>query len=207
MKRLLSSNKGMTLIEVLLTLTIAAIVSAVLYSVFITGLKLYQKVGIEGNLRDEADFSVTMILNELYNKPPHYVVDYENPHTGAQGIKLVRYEDKIIDDYVIEDSTIIDQTLLIYFENESFYLEWVDENNNTEKKEQISNNRIAFTSVNVEDVLETSSISINSCSQQDLTGKCQHGTISLNIVITDETANSNPLINTEPLILKSTFGF
>ena len=86
MREKLTSNHGMTLIEVLLTLTITAIISTVIYGTFITGLKLYQKIGIEGQLRDDADYAATMILNEMYDNPPTYAVDYENTTTGAKGL-------------------------------------------------------------------------------------------------------------------------
>ena len=46
-----------------------------------TGFKLYQKIGIEAQLRDDADYVATMILNEMYNNPPNYITDYKNHRT------------------------------------------------------------------------------------------------------------------------------
>ena len=123
MKKILSSQRGVTLIEVLATLVIMAIVSGVIYSTFTTGLKLYQKIGIEGQLRDDADYVATMILNEMYDKPPHYVRNYSN--AGAKGIYMVRFTSKNVDEkikYKITDSTVIEQELWIYFENNKLYL-------------------------------------------------------------------------------------
>lgn len=208
MRERLVSNRGMTLIEVLLTLVISAIVSAVIYSTFITGLKLYQKIGIEGQLRDDADYVATLILNEMYNNPPNYTVEYKNTATGAKGIEMVRYKSKNVNNYIIEDSNEIEQDLLIYFENGNFYLETLNDKKETIEKKEISSESSKFTTVVDGGVSEVSSISLDSCSQEDSSKKCQHGTISLNIVIEDSNQGRiSNLLKTEPLILKSTFGF
>lgn len=213
MKKLLASNHGLTLLEVLLTLAIMSIVSTIIYSVFITGLKLYQKIGIDGQLRDDADYAATMILNEMYDNPPSYVSNYNQE--GKVGIQLVRYQAITISDkYIIndphsEDSTDIEQDLLIYFEDDKFYLEWLkSKNRGAPEKLEISSEGSKYTTVDDgKPTKMSSSISIGSCSQNDSNGKCQHGTITLNIVIEDSNQGISSLLETEPLILKSTFGF
>ena len=208
MREKLTSNHGMTLIEVLVTLSITAIISTVIYGTFITGLKLYQKIGIEGQLRDDADYAATMILNEMYDNPPTYALDYENTITHAKGIQLVRYQDKDVDNYIIKDSDYKKQDLFIYFENEKFYLETHKfdsiTHNETIEKTELSSESSKYTTY---DDGTKSEVKLLSCSQKDASGNCQHGTISLIIVIADSKQKINSLLKTEPLVSKSTFGF
>ena len=62
-------EKGITLIELLATLTVLMVVLPVIYGVFSSGLKLYNKIQIEGQLRDDADYAVTMVMNTFYSYP------------------------------------------------------------------------------------------------------------------------------------------
>lgn len=62
-------EKGITLIELLATFMILMIVLPVIYGVFSSGLKLYNKIQIEGQLRDDADYAITMIMNTFYSFP------------------------------------------------------------------------------------------------------------------------------------------
>ncbi|WHY84888.1 prepilin-type N-terminal cleavage/methylation domain-containing protein [Neobacillus novalis] len=207
MMKLISSNRGMTLVEVLATLVIMSILSGIIYSVFVTGLKLYQKIGIEGHLRDDADYVATMILNEMYNSPPNYILPYENNDTGAKGIQMVRYKPKNVEGFIVEDSTEIEDNTLIYQENQKFFIEKLNEKNQSIEKTEIQTVRVKNTTVTDGVNSETSSISIGSCSLPDSSGKCRHGRISLNLVIEDSNQGPNSVIKTKPLILNSTFGF
>lgn len=57
---------GMTLIDLLLGLAIGTFLMGILYGGMITGFKVYEKVGIEWKMRDEADLAITNILESLY---------------------------------------------------------------------------------------------------------------------------------------------
>ncbi|MFB6467971.1 type II secretion system protein J [Cytobacillus sp. Hz8] len=217
MRKLLTASKGMTLIEVLATLVITAIVSGVVYSVFITGIKLYQKIGIESQLRDDADYIATMILNEMYNYPPNYITDYDNMETGAKGIELVRYKQKVVNGYLIEEPqdvdevNYIDKDLLIYYLEGKFFIEDIERKEDgsviTNSKTEISTDSSKTTTVGEDSSKEISSISIGQCSRKDSNGNCQHGRINLNLVIDDIRQGQNQIFNINPLILKSSFGY
>ena len=58
-------NDGFSLVELLVAIVIAAIFSAVILTVFISGTKSFQATGIISELRSEADSSVGLILNEI----------------------------------------------------------------------------------------------------------------------------------------------
>lgn len=72
-----SDEEGFTLIELLLTLAISAILLPVIYGTFLTGYKIYEKVSIEGQLREDADYVSAMLMNSLYSTPFDYVDECE----------------------------------------------------------------------------------------------------------------------------------
>ncbi|MDZ5470799.1 prepilin-type N-terminal cleavage/methylation domain-containing protein (plasmid) [Bacillus sp. 31A1R] len=211
MNKLLKNNQGMTLIEVLITLVIMTIISTVIYSVFITGIKLYQKIGIEGKLRDDADYIATMLLNVQYENSPNYVDNYSNASTGDKGIQLTRLREKTVNRYLVEDSNVIDTQIVIYFDsvkNNFFIKKCGGEcglSGVPEKIQEISTEHSSNSTVTANGVTEHSYVEINQCTKNDSVGKCKHGIISLNLVLTDSKQRN--LLKTEPIILKSTFGF
>lgn len=203
MRNLVSAEKGVTLIELLLTLVIMAIASGVIYSVFATGLKLYQKIGIEAQFRDDADYIATMVLNELYNSPPDYINRIEDGGTPI-GIEMVRYEKKVVEGYLVEDSSKIEKKLQIYYQDDQFIIEKI----NPETNSTIEKNRIITegSKLIAKEDGSTSSITL-SCSKEDANGNCEHGTINLFIVIGDKREYHSGFLKTDPLELPSSFGF
>lgn len=63
--KLVKNERGITLIELLATFVVMTIVMTVVYNVFANGIGVAKKIGIEGQLRDDADYVVTMMMNEL----------------------------------------------------------------------------------------------------------------------------------------------
>lgn len=201
--KIVRSDNGMTLIEVLLALVITVIVSTILYSVFVTGIKLYQKIAIEGQIRTDADYIATMLLNEMYENQPNYIEKYSEG--DAEGIRLVRYKHKEVNGYFIEDSNEIIVDKLIYFENNQFYIK--DVLASTDNIVQISSDSSVHTTLEIDGLSEKSYININQCTKKNADGKCINGIISLNLVLEDSKIRSSSILQIEPLVLKSTFGF
>lgn len=214
MRKIISTQRGLTLIEVLVTLVIMSIVSGVVYSVFSTGLKLYQKIGIEAQLRDDADYVATMILNEMYNYPPNYIKEYDDKD-GGKGLELIRYFPKEVNRYLVDDVTTddgkikIQRRLLIYFKDDNFYIDKFETEileDGTEKIhssiDQLSSESSRFTTKNG----KSSSIRF-SCTKPELSKQCPHGTIKLDIVIGEDKERFSNLLKTDPLELESSFGF
>lgn len=195
----------MTLIEVLATITITAILSTVIYSTFTTGLKLYQKIGIEGQLRDDADYIATMILNQLYENKPNYVETYNDPSSGAEGIRLVRYKDHTVNKYLVEQSQEIAVSIKIYEKDNKFYIETTKDGATTTN--EITSDTAENTQLASDDSPNKSSISLKSCTTKDENGNCSHGIIELNLVLKNTSISDNSLLSIKPLILTSTFGF
>ncbi|MGM0835956.1 MAG: type II secretion system protein [Bacillota bacterium] len=66
----LKDEQGVTLYELLAVLVISGVVLSSIYGVFITGVNLYKKIGIESQLKEEADIIVATVLNEFYAYSP-----------------------------------------------------------------------------------------------------------------------------------------
>ena len=199
MKQLLSSNRGFTLIEVLLTVIIGTIVSSMIYLLFTTGLNLYQKIQIEGQLRDEADYVATMILNEMYSNSP------ESIETTADGIKLNRAGTKEIDSYLIEDTDKDKAEIDIYFKNGQFTI-------HTTKDSGSETTILDIPSAALLDELDGKKTEISlapssACTNKGDQRECTHGTLNVTMVIENNPRIQGSLIKTEPLVLESSFGF
>jgi len=199
MKQLLSSNRGFTIIEVLLTVVIGTIVSSMIYLLFTTGLNLYQKIQIEGQLRDEADYVATMILNEMYSNSP------ESIETTNEGIKLNRAGTKKIDRYIIEDSDEKKAEIDIYFKNGQFTI-------NTTKDSVTETTVLDIPSATLLAELDGKKTEISlapspACTNNGTQRECSHGTLNLTMIIENNPRIQGSLIKTEPLVLESSFGF
>lgn len=62
----MKNERGITLVEVLAAIVIAAIIGTIAYSIILGGLKYYERVTIEAELRDEADLIVAELIQSLY---------------------------------------------------------------------------------------------------------------------------------------------
>ena len=117
LKAKISDNKGITLIELLVTLTISSILLPVTYGAMITGYKVYEKVSIDAQLREDADYVSAMVMKNLYSYPFDSVE--ECTPTSSNCIKFVNNSEKKVAPYAgksfyeVEDKEIQqdDQTL------------------------------------------------------------------------------------------------
>lgn len=64
--KILHNQKGLTLVEMLAVLVIGAIVSLLAFNVLFSMLKNEDKVAINAQLRDEADYYIASLTNTLY---------------------------------------------------------------------------------------------------------------------------------------------
>lgn len=201
-KESLSNEKGLSLMEILLAVTITTFISAVIYSLFITGLSLYQKIQIEGQLRDDADYIATMIMNELTTNQPKYVTPLNEDE--KTGVRLNVEEEKTVDGYIIEDSKGTDP-IDIYFKDSQFVID----NNGTLTTLDLS----ASSFINLNEGNQTEKkTGITLDSDGDCTGvrsetSCTHSTIHVTMVIENNIHTKGFFVSTKPLVLESSFGF
>jgi hypothetical protein len=183
-------EKGVTLYELLATFAITMIVLPVIYGVFTSGIKLYNKIQIEGQLRDDADYAATMIINTFYSFPFDYV-----EQCGENCIQLV--DSKYTD---IEKKG----------PNKSFYDINPEKEHHVERKLRIAISdqdgqgkmTIDGTPLEVMADFSGSKISLTCYKNKDdgSNEKCESGIIHLDFILDHDRLN-------KPLNLKSEFGF
>lgn len=64
--KILTNNKGITLVEVLAVLVLTAIIGVLLYTVLLSFLKAEKDVTTDAILRDEADYYMSSFINYIY---------------------------------------------------------------------------------------------------------------------------------------------
>ncbi|MDM5315091.1 prepilin-type N-terminal cleavage/methylation domain-containing protein [Fictibacillus sp. b24] len=79
----LRNQKGLTLIESLLSLVLFSIIGTVVYFVLLSGLNTEKKIYNETLIRDEADLVMSQIIDALYTAP---VSKVKNASTGSQNV-------------------------------------------------------------------------------------------------------------------------
>ena len=207
MKKSNRSEQGITLVELLVTIALVSLFGTIMYSVFLTGVKLYQKIEVEGQLRDDADYIATAILNEMYSNSPKSVKTFKDSSTGKEGIILVRANEKKVDGYLVEENTIQpEKTIKIYFDGDQFIIE-----SDTGGEQEIKSIQIDSTYAKVDDGKPTATQSkitldrVGECNA-DYT-ECSQGIIQLTLVLKGKNDIKNSLINSKPLVLNSSFGF
>lgn len=187
-------EKGLTLVEVLAVIAITAIVLPVIYGVFHTGINLYNKIQVEGQLRDDADYAVSVMMNSFNSIPFDYVTQ------DGDKIVLVNSEQTAINENEKENSTFY-----------SYSKEEIDEENTETRsiefvEKTVGGKEIQSVSIDgntLEGNGDYSASTINlMCSDTDRNdnNKCLHGIIAVDFTI------QNARIE-RPLTLESRFGF
>lgn len=77
-------ERGLTLVEVLATFVIMAIVGFVAYSVLYSGFRTYDRVKIEAGLRDEADLIMSELVSEMFVIKESEIAQKRLPEPGSQ---------------------------------------------------------------------------------------------------------------------------
>ncbi|ASS98681.1 MULTISPECIES: PulJ/GspJ family protein [Geobacillus] len=70
MKRSVDNQAGMSLVELLAAITISMLIIGIIYTVFVAGIRVYERIGIENELRSEADYAAARLMNTLYSFSP-----------------------------------------------------------------------------------------------------------------------------------------
>lgn len=207
MKKFILPERGVTLVELLVTIALISLFGTIMYSVFLTGVKLYQKIEVEGQLRDDADYIATAILNEMYSNSPKSVKAFKDSATGNEGIILVRANQKNVDGYLVEEDTSQpEKTIKIYFDHDQFVIE---SHTGTTREIKTVDIDSKFATIHNGSSNETKSMitlgSVGECNAGYT--ECQHGTIQLKLALKGKSDFKNSLINSKPLVLESSFGF
>lgn len=203
--RIMRTERGFTVIELLVALSLSTMIVGIIYGVFITGIKAYEKIGIEGQLRDEADYILSMLLNEIYELSPDTIED-----CGENCISFANREvykiDPIGDVSKEQDSTADPNltTLTIKIENDNLYI-----NNQIINSQQIS------IKSHTDRMVNTSSKNLSFACTESLPEQkdgvyinvCKSALIHLSLILEHNQYTSADRISVEPITLTSEFGF
>lgn len=66
-------ERGLTLIELIASLTLLSVVMGIIYSSITFGMSAYNKIRIENSLRDEGDLIMSSIISKLYTYGPDQI--------------------------------------------------------------------------------------------------------------------------------------
>ncbi|WP_456273865.1 PilW family protein [Bacillus sp. AK031] len=178
------AEEGFTLIELLLTIAISAILFPVIYGTFLTGYKIYEKVSIESQLREDADYVSAMMMKSLYSMPFDYVMecDEENCLKFVDSVETAQnqYNPAVID----QDKQRTEQQ---YFEMKLSQVDgrqvWTTGGSTIETPSDFKDSQISYT-----------------CSETDGDGKCTSAIVELDFEVSHIRHNKQ-------LNLQSQFGF
>ncbi|WP_156791451.1 prepilin-type N-terminal cleavage/methylation domain-containing protein [Bacillus sp. SG-1] len=142
----ISAEDGLTLIELLLTIAISAILFPVIYGTFITGYKIYEKVSIEAQLREDADYVSAMVMNSLYSNQFDYVDECEDEDNCVKFVDSVEtgqneYNSEVID----QDKQKTDENFFqIKLTERNGRQIWTSGNSAIETKSDFKNSEISY---------------------------------------------------------------
>lgn len=94
MRRMKMDERGLTLVEVLATFVIMAIVGFVAYSVLYSGFRTYDRVKIEAGLRDEADLIMSELVSEMFVIKESEIAQKRLPEPGTRNYYIEKKDGK-----------------------------------------------------------------------------------------------------------------
>ncbi len=205
--RIKGSEQGFTVIELLVALSISMMIVGIIYGVFITGIKAYEKIGIEGQLRDEADYILSMVLNEIYELSPDTIEScgencisfankeiYKIDPTGDVSKELDRNADPISTAITIK----IENDNL-YINNQIINSQHISIRNNSESNLDTSlDKKLSFTCTRT---------LVEQNNNGDYFNICKSALIHLSLTLEHKQYTSESRLSVEPITLTSEFGF
>ncbi|MBW4081637.1 type II secretion system protein J [Paenibacillus sp. S150] len=69
----LRSEKGVTLIELVVAITLFTTVAGLIYGVMMFGIRSYNQITVENRLRDDGDLLMSAIITEIYTFAPDMI--------------------------------------------------------------------------------------------------------------------------------------
>jgi prepilin-type N-terminal cleavage/methylation domain-containing protein len=189
---------GFTLIELLLTLAISAILLPVIYGTFLTGYKIYEKVSIEGQLREDADYVSAMLMNSLYSTPFDYVEeckDEDNCLIFVDNIETAQnpHNPEVIDQDKERETDEIKSFKIRLIEKDGRQV-WETDSGTIDTPSDFRDSKISFACSNPnQDDFDD---------EDTKKEKCTNAIIKLNFLIAHENEDRNEQLN-----LQSQFGF
>lgn len=140
------NENGLSLVELLAALVITVIIGMIGYAILFNGLKTYERVKVEADLRDEADLIMTELINDLFTLKETEIIKTYFPQSNSanyfiqleNGRKVGLIDGKISrkdgSQYIIQNESIklSDQSKIVELEQGQYRiyltLEWIKSN-------------------------------------------------------------------------------
>ena len=110
MKRIEQDNKGLTLVELLVSMTVLSVVSLAIFSFMVFASKTYNKANGETNLQSEAQMTINRMENLIVSATNGVGADPTEPVAAAKKLYIYNHAAK-------EDGTVEYRIISIYQEN------------------------------------------------------------------------------------------
>lgn len=188
MKRFVNNEKGLSLLELLAAMTISTFILAAIYGVFLSGIKTYQRIGIENELRSEADYMMTIVLNNLYQFSPDGI---DTTATTNERIVFINNKQKKIDTRVglVEEQETAAESFTIELQNDALSI----------NGQPISSDRLK--------IMTSQSKLSYTCVRQE-GNMCRSGVVTVVLAVQDrDHATPDSPLYIKPFTLKTEFGF
>lgn len=87
------NEHGLSLVELLAAIVISTIIGFIAYGILFNGLKTYERVNVEANLRDEADYIMANLLNDFYLLKKSEIKESESSTNLPNSMKYIELLD------------------------------------------------------------------------------------------------------------------
>jgi prepilin-type N-terminal cleavage/methylation domain-containing protein len=189
MKQFVNNHKGLSLVELLAAITISSFILTSAYGVFLGGIKAYKRIGIENQLRSEADYIIATIMNELYQFAPDGIA--MEGTTNERRIQFIKNKQKVINSSVglVEEKETATQMFTVELQNDA-----------------LSINGQPINSDHLKIIPNQSKISYTCVRQEG--NVCRSGIVTFILTVQDRDHETpNDLLYIKPFTLKTEFGF
>ncbi|MCD7032903.1 prepilin-type N-terminal cleavage/methylation domain-containing protein [Metabacillus sp. GX 13764] len=204
-------ERGLTLIELLAALAVSSIVMIIFYNVFMMGVKTFEKTGVEGQLRDEADYVVSNILSELYQSSTDLVSDCTNDEKAfcikiTSNKQLQKNEkQQIIQEKVETDNSKI-RTVKFIFRSSQIIKSIKEPGQTAETQTVLSDSPFTFPNTNIDPIVNKEPALTLECYRGN-NNQCLAGSILIDLKIGNSHYTEGTAIPVDALKFNSRIGF
>ncbi len=199
----IKNERGLSLMELLVTITISSIMFISITSVFVMGMKTYEKINTEAKLRDEADYVTAMVMNELYSanyddiqyNETTKAIQFCNRKTATVNNDDIVYEFK---DTQKEDN----YDAKLYIDNGTVKLDKLDESGNTSTISFQSDESIKLkegSNIGLECTKRVSEYDSSNENEIKKISSCQSGIIQLHFIFEIQNSSIPPMTVTSEI--------
>ena len=112
-------SKGLTLLELLVSLVLSSVIAIFAFSVMAKGIEHYKDIRVINSMRDEADYLMAMLNKEIYTTKESQIISLPDKDKNIKFFVIKRSEDSPPTKSGLVNNQIVIGDELIKVENES----------------------------------------------------------------------------------------